>query len=39
LLANAGSLFESRRGPKPVNARSDPNRFYTKVGQRNMALT
>ena len=32
LLANAGSLFEGKRGPKPVNAQSDPERLYAKMG-------
>jgi transposase len=30
LLENAGSLFEGKRGPKPVNAQSDPDRLYAK---------
>jgi transposase len=38
LLANAGSLFEGKRGPKPVNAQSDPDRLYAKIGQLNMEL-
>ena len=38
LLANAGSLFEGKSGPKPVNAQSDPNRLYAKIGQLNMEL-
>jgi len=38
LLANAGSLFEGQRGPKPVNAQSDPERLYAKIGQLNMEL-
>jgi transposase len=38
LLTNAGSLFESKRGPKPVNAQSDPDRLYAKIGQLNMEL-
>jgi transposase len=38
LLANAGSLFESKRGPKPVDAQSDPDRLYAKIGQLNMEL-
>ena len=32
LLTNAGSLFEGKRGPKPVNAQSDPDRLYAKIG-------
>ena len=38
LLANVSSLFESRRGPKPVNPESDPDRLYAKIGQLNMEL-
>ena len=38
LLDNAGSLFEGKRGPKPVNAQSDPDRLYAKIGQLNMEL-
>lgn len=38
LLANAGSLFEGKRGPKPVDAQSDPDRLYAKIGQLNMEL-
>ena len=38
LLTNAGSLFEGKRGPKPVNAQSDPDRLYAKIGQLNMEL-
>ena len=38
LLSNAGSLFEGKRGPKPVNAQSDPNCLCAKIGQLNMEL-
>jgi transposase len=38
LLDNAGSLFEGKRGPKPVNAQGDPDRLYAKIGQLNMEL-
>ena len=38
LLENAGSLFESKRGLKVVNAQSDPDRLYAKIGQLNMEL-
>lgn len=38
LLENAGSLFEDKRGQKPANARSDPDRLYAKIGQLNMEL-
>jgi hypothetical protein len=32
LLENTGSLFEGKRGPKPVDAQSDPERLYVKIG-------
>jgi transposase len=38
LLEKAGSLFDGKRGPKPVNAQSDPDRLYSKIGQLNMEL-
>ena len=38
LLANAGSLFEGKRDPKPVNTQSDPDRLYAKIGQLIMEL-
>jgi transposase len=38
LLTNAGSLFEGKRGPKAVDAQSDPDRLYAKIGQLNMEL-
>jgi transposase len=38
LLANAGSLFEGKRGPKPIKAQNDPDRLYSKIGQLNMEL-
>jgi transposase len=39
LVEHAGSLFEGKRGgPKPVNAQSDPDRLYAKIGQLNMEL-
>jgi len=34
----ACKLFEGKRGPKPVNAESDPDRLYAKIGQLNMEL-
>jgi hypothetical protein len=30
LFENADSLFEGKRGPKPVKAQSDPDRLYAK---------
>ena len=38
LLENAGSLFEGKRGPKPADSQSDPDRLYAKIGQLNMEL-
>jgi transposase-like protein len=38
LLDNVSSLFEGKRGPKPVNAQNDPERLYAKIGQLNMEL-
>jgi transposase len=38
LLDNAGSLFEGKRGPKPVNAQDAQDRLYAKIGQLNMEL-
>lgn len=38
LLENAGSLFEGKRGPKPADAQSDPDRLFAKIGQLNMEL-
>lgn len=38
LLENAGSLFEGKRGPKPTNVQSDPDRLFAKIGQLNMEL-
>ena len=33
LLDNVSSLFEGKRGPKPINPQSDPERLYAKIGQ------
>ena len=38
LLDNIGSLFEGKRGPKPINPQSNPERLYAKIGQLNMEL-
>jgi transposase len=38
LLAKAGELFETRRGTKPMDAQSNPERLYAKIGQLNMEL-
>jgi transposase len=32
LLEKAGSLFEGKRGPKPINAESNPERLYARIG-------
>jgi hypothetical protein len=33
LAEQASSLFEGKRGPKPVDAKSDPERLYTEIGR------
>lgn len=38
LLENAGSLFEGKRGPKPINTENGSERLYAKIGQLNMEL-
>jgi transposase len=38
LLTNDGSLFEGKHVPKPVNAQSNPDGLYAKIGQLNMEL-
>ena len=38
LLDNVSSLFDGKRGPKPVNTQNDPERLYAKIGQLNMEL-
>ncbi len=38
LLENAGSLFDGKRGPKPMNEQGDPERLCAKIGQLNMEL-
>lgn len=38
LLTNAAELFETKRGPKPIDSQSDPDRLYAKIGQLNMEL-
>lgn len=38
LLDNAADLFQGKRGPKPIDAQSDPDRLYAKIGQLNMEL-
>lgn len=38
LLANAGSIFEGKRGPKPATTGFIQDRLYVKIGQLNMEL-
>jgi transposase len=38
LLENISQIFETKRGPKPVDAATDPERLYAKIGQLNMEL-
>jgi len=33
------SLFEGKRGPKPVDAHGDPDRLYAKIGQLNIEMS
>lgn len=34
----AGALFEGKRGPQPVDARSDPERLYGEIGRLKVEL-
>jgi transposase len=38
LLEQASSVFAGKRGPQPIDATSDPQRLYAKIGQLNMEL-
>lgn len=38
LVEQAAGIFEVKRGPKVVDAQSDPDRLYAKIGQLNMEL-
>jgi transposase len=38
LAEQASSLFEGKRGPKPVDAKSDPERLYTEIGRLKVEL-
>jgi transposase-like protein len=38
LVEQAAVFFDGKRGPKPVDAQSDPDRLYAKIGQLNMEL-
>lgn len=37
-MENASQLFEVKRGPKPIDPQSDPERLYAKIGHLNMEL-
>lgn len=34
----AGTLFEGKRGPQPLDARSDPDRLYSEIGRLKVEL-
>jgi transposase len=34
----AGTLFEGKRGPKPVDEHSDPDRLYSEIGRLKVEL-
>ena len=34
----AKTLFEGKRGPKPVDAQSEPDRLYSEIGRLKMEL-
>jgi transposase-like protein len=38
LLEQAKTLFESSRGPKPVDAQKEPERLYSEIGRLKMEL-
>ena len=38
IQAQAKSLFEGKRGPKPVSAESAPDRLYAEIGRLKMEL-
>ena len=38
ILERAGSLFEGKRAPKPVNEYSEPERLYGEIGKLKMEL-
>jgi transposase len=38
LQDRAVELFENKRGPKPVDEQSDPEKLYAKIGQLNVEL-
>jgi len=38
ILERAGTLFEGKRGPKPVDEHSEPERLYGEIGKLKMEL-
>jgi transposase-like protein len=38
ILERAGTLFEGKRGPKPMNEYSAPERLYGEIGKLKMEL-
>ncbi|CAH1073936.1 transposase [Candidatus Nitrotoga sp. 1052] len=38
LQAQAGSLFDAKRGPKPIDPSSSPERLYSEIGRLKMEL-
>jgi len=38
LQENAAGLFEIKRGPKPVDPASDPEKLYSEIGRLKMQL-
>jgi hypothetical protein len=38
ILDQAGSLFEGKRGPKPVAEKDAPDRLYSEIGRLKMEL-
>lgn len=38
LQEQAGSLFETKRGPKPVDESASPERLYSEIGRLKMEL-
>jgi transposase len=38
ILAQAGTLFEKQRGPKPVDGPGEPDRLYGEIGRLKVEL-
>ena len=38
ILENASGIFETKRGPKPVDPSSDPEKLYTEIGRLKVEL-